>query len=336
MTLAFLRRTTLGLLLAGLLPLPGAAADLIPITVAPEWTVNTSQIGVYVAQAHGYFRDAGLVVEMLPYGDTPSGTLVSSGVAEFGLGNVGMFSQRSAGADIKAVYAVVQKETGRIVMRGGRDDIRSPRDLDGKTYGGFGSGWESALLSTVIKGDGGKGEFTTVMLGTGAYPALVNGAIDFSLELATWQILQAELAGQPLATFRMTQYGAPEHYTTMVTSSGAYLDKNPDTARAFLAALTKGYAWAADHPQAAADLMIDMFPDVMTDRPLVEASLKMLADDHYLRAADGTIGRLDPAKFTAVGKFMLAHGILRDDKGQVRQGEADFMDYFTNDFLPQD
>lgn len=337
MTLLIPRRTALALLLALFAPATSVSAtDLIAVKVAPEWTVNTSQIGVYVAQAHGYFRDAGLEVTMLPYAETPSGTLVANRIADFGLGNVGMFSQRSTGADLKAVYAVVQRETGRIVMRGDRQDIRSPRDLDGKVYGGFGSGWESALLSTVIRSDGGKGEFDTVMLFTGAYQALLNGRIDFTLELATWQILQAELAGQPLRTFRMTEFGAPEHYTTMVTSSEAYLTEHPETARAFLAALTRGYAWAADNPQAAADLMIGMFPDVMTDRPLVEASLRMLATEHYLRAADGTIGRIDPAKFTAVGKFMLAHGILIDETGRVRSGEHDFMDYFTNDFLPQD
>ena len=65
-------------------------------------------------------------------------------MADFGiLSSIGLFTQRTAGADLKAVYAMVQTETGRLVFNAGRADIQSPRDLDGLTYGGFGSDWEN-------------------------------------------------------------------------------------------------------------------------------------------------------------------------------------------------
>ncbi|MGO7969232.1 ABC transporter substrate-binding protein, partial [Rhizobium ruizarguesonis] len=67
--------------------------------------------------------------------------------------------------------------------------------LDGKTYGGFGGTWESALISSMIRNDGGKGDVKTVTLGTSAYEALYNGSIDFTLEIYTWEGIAADMVG---------------------------------------------------------------------------------------------------------------------------------------------
>ena len=55
------------------------------ITVALDWTVNTNHIGLYVARDKGFYAEAGLDVEILPYSDTGAGTLVANRVADFGI-----------------------------------------------------------------------------------------------------------------------------------------------------------------------------------------------------------------------------------------------------------
>jgi ABC-type nitrate/sulfonate/bicarbonate transport system substrate-binding protein len=111
--------------------LPAVAQE--KLSVALDWTPNTNHVGLYVAQSKGWFDDAGLDVDILPYTDTSSGTLVAAGVAEFGvLSAVGFHSQRAGGADMTVVMAVVQHETGRLVFNGNREDIQRPRDLYGK------------------------------------------------------------------------------------------------------------------------------------------------------------------------------------------------------------
>ena len=78
---------------------------------------NTNHIGLFVARDKGFYAEAGLDVEILPYTDTSAGTLVANRVADFGIsGRSSLFTQRAAGADLKAVYAVVQTETGRLVF----------------------------------------------------------------------------------------------------------------------------------------------------------------------------------------------------------------------------
>ena len=135
------RRQALLLTLASGLPLIAGASRVFAatqkVTVALDWTVNTNHIGLFVARDKGFYREAGLEVDILPYSDTGAGTLVANRVADFGInGTISLFSQKTGGADLKAVYAVVQSETGRVVFNAARSEIKSPRDLDGLTYGG--------------------------------------------------------------------------------------------------------------------------------------------------------------------------------------------------------
>ena len=331
------RRRMLALSLAtGLVAATSARAQsgLKPVSVALDWTPNTNHVGLFVARDKGFYKEAGLDVSILPYSDTAAGTLVANRIADFGiLGSISLFTQRTAGADLKAVYAVTQTETGRLVFSADRKDIQSPRDLDGLTYGGFGSAWENALIGTLIKHDGGKGEFETVTLGTSAYEALANGSVDFTLEVYTWEGVKAELEGVAQRSFRYADFGVPDEHTTLIGSSEAYLGANAEIAAAFVEATRRGYAYAVDHPGEAADIIIGANSDALTDRALIEASLMALVDGHYLRTADGVIGKMDPAKMQAIGDYLFGSGILHDANGNAVVLKPDFSGYFSNAFL---
>jgi NitT/TauT family transport system substrate-binding protein len=306
------------------------------VTIALDWTPNTNHIGLYVAQARGFFAEAGLSVEILPYSDTSAATLVANHVADFGiLGSLALFTQRSAGADLVAAYALVQTETGRLVFNADRTDIQSPKDLDGLTYGGFGSAWENALIQTIIRHDGGGGQFETVTLGTSAYDALASGGVDFTLEVYTWEGVKAELDGKAQRAFRYADYGVPDQHTNFIGSSQAYLDANPKTARAFIQAVQRGYAFAIAHPDEAADILVAANSDGLADRTFIRASLQALIDGHYLQSADGALGIIQSEKIQAIGDYLVASAILHDGNGAVVTERPDFSSYYTNDYLTE-
>jgi ABC-type nitrate/sulfonate/bicarbonate transport system substrate-binding protein len=332
---ALTRRATLAGLAALAMPaISGRAHAATTVSVALDWTPNTNHIGLFVAREKGFYKEAGLDVDILPYTDSSASTLVASGVANFGVfGTIDLFTQRAVGADLVATYAIVQTETGRVVFNGDRQDIHSPKDLDGKTYGGFGSDWESALLRSMIQHDGGKGEFETVTLGTSAYQALANGAVDFTVEVRTWEGVKAELDGAKQRTFRYGDYGVPDEYTTLIGSSSKFLAADPKAASAFLSATRRGYDFANSQPDAATDILIGANSDALTDRTFVRASMQALIDGHYLKGADGVIGSFDPAKMEAIGTYLFNVGILKDASGAALREKPDFAPYFTNDFL---
>lgn len=321
------------ILCAALMASP-AFAQSTPVSVALDWTPNTNHIGLFVAEAKGFYDEAGLDVEILPYTDTSAATLVANHVADFGImGSIGLFTQRTAGADLVATYALVQTETGRLVFKDDRDDIQSPRDLDGKIYAGFGSSWESSLIGTIIRHDGGVGEFETVTLGTSAYEALANGAVDFTLEVYTWEGVKAERDGPAQRAFRYADFGVPDQHTNFLGTTGAYLDEHPDIAQAFISASRRGYAYAVANPDEAADLLVAANTDTLLDRDFVRASLQALIDGHYFAAKDGTMGTIDQDKMEAMGNFLFKAGLLKDSDGTTIGERPDFAGYYTNDFL---
>ncbi|ESY86289.1 myristoyl transferase [Mesorhizobium sp. LNHC220B00] len=332
------RRQALLLTLAGSVPLiTGSSRSFAAtrtVTVALDWTVNTNHIGLFVARDKGFYREAGLEVDILPYSNTGAGALVANHVADFGInGTISLFTQKTAGADLQGVYAVVQSETGRLVFNAVRSEIKSPKDLDGLTYGGFGSAWETALISTIIRHDGGKGDFETVTLGTSAYEALANGSVDFTLEVSTWEGVEAELRGVKQRSFVYADHGVPDEHTTLISSSEAYLQANPELASSFIKATRRGYQFAVDHPGEAATLLIAANKDALSNPALIHASLKALIEGYYLRGQSGAIGTLDTAKMEAIGNYLFAAGILRDADGKVLPQISDFTGYFSNTFL---
>lgn len=329
-----LSRTIMALGLAVGLATTPASAQTVPVTIALDWTPNTNHIGLFVAEAKGFYAEAGLDVEILPYSDTSAGTLVANHVADFGiLGSISLFTQRTAGADLVAAYALVQTETGRLVFNADRQDIQSPKDLDGKIYGGFGSAWENALIGTIIRHDGGSGEFETVTLGTSAYEALANGAVDFTLEVYTWEGVKAERDGPAQRAFRYADFGVPDQHTNFIGTSSAYLADNAETAKAFIAASQRGYDYAVANPDEAADILVAANPDAALDRDFVRASLQALIDGRYLKAENGAIGTIDPGKMDAVGTFLFEAGILKDGNGAVVTAQPDFSRYYSNAYL---
>ncbi len=321
--------TTLAFLCAAL---PAMAAE--KLSVALDWTPNTNHVGLYVAQSKGWFTEAGLEVDILPYTDTSSGTLLASGVAEFAiLSSVGFYTQRAAGADMTAVMAVVQHETGRLVFNGNRADIQRPADLDGMTYAGFGSDWENALISSIIRNDGGQGTFDTVTLGTSAYEALANGSVDFTLEVSTWEGVNSVLMDRPQRAFRYADYGVPDQHTTLLGANGTWLAANPDMARAFVQAAQRGYRFAADNPQAAADILIGQTSGMLSNPELVQASMEALVEGGYLKEPGEPVGLIDTAMVQDIAGFLFLAGTLRGEDGRPLETRPDVSHWFTNEYL---
>ncbi|AGI68463.1 ABC transporter periplasmatic substrate binding protein [Octadecabacter antarcticus 307] len=312
--------------------LPVAAQETV--SVALDWTPNTNHVGLYVAQSKGWFDEAGLDVDVLPYTDTSSGVLVATGVAEFGiLSAVGFHSQRATGADMTVVMAVVQHETGRLVFNGERDDIQRPADLDSKIYAGFGSAWEEALISTIIRNDGGKGTFDTVTLGTSAYEALANGRVDFTLEVSTWEGVNSALLDRPQRAFRYADYGVPDQHTTFLGGNGTWLAANPETARAFVQAAQRGYEYAAKNPADAAEILIAETAGMLSRPELVRASMEALVTGGYLQDPGEPAGLIDDEMFANITEFLFEAGILRDEDGTPLTTMPDVSSWYTNDYL---
>ena len=204
------------------------------VTVALDWTPNTNHVGIYVAEALGYYEAAGLTVKLLPYAETAPETLVSKGIADFGFSYANSIAfARASDLDVVQVFANISKQQYQLAYRADDPSIKSPKDLDGKTYAGFGTPGENSEVATVIQADGGTGKVKKIVLNTSAYEAVYNGSADFTISANTWEGVEAEVNGRPMKYFNPEDYGYPANYSSAIISSNAWLTANPDVAKRF-------------------------------------------------------------------------------------------------------
>ena len=118
-----------------------------------DWTPNTNHTGIYVAKEKGYFKEAGLDVEIVQPPEDGAEVLVGSGKAQFGISFQDTMMPAVVGDDalpIKAVAAVLQHNTSGIVSRKG-DGIKRPKGLEGKKYATWNQDIEKAILKQVVE-----------------------------------------------------------------------------------------------------------------------------------------------------------------------------------------
>ncbi|MDO8185312.1 ABC transporter substrate-binding protein [Conexibacter sp. JD483] len=315
------------------------AADAPPqeaeVTVALDWTPNTNHTGVYVAEAQGFYARQGIKLKLIPYASTAPEQLVGAGKADVGFGyQAGIAYARAAGSDVVGIFAPFVRGAYAITVAADRDDIASPRDLDGKTYAGFGTPDEGPELRYVIQQDGGRGDFKSVALSTAAYDAVYARRADFTISVLTWEGVQARLVDKPFKSFDLEQYGFPRQYSTELVASGRWLAANGDVARRFLAATQEGYAYAAAHPDEAASILLAANRQALKDPALVEQSQQLLTDGGYFADDTTQIGVQDGEVWRRYGEFLYSNGLLADGDGKKLTAEPDWSAYFTNDYLP--
>ena len=100
------------------------------ITVVLDWTPNTNHTGIFVAQAKGYFKEAGLNVEVVQPPEDGAVSLVASGKAQFGVSFQDSLAPAFVGKaamPVTAVAAVIQHNTSGIVSRAHRPVFFIPK-----------------------------------------------------------------------------------------------------------------------------------------------------------------------------------------------------------------
>ncbi len=298
------------------------------ITFVLDWTPNTNHTGVYVAREKGYFDEAGLEVEIVQPPEGGAEVLVASGKAQFGVSFQDTMAPALVGdgaLPIKAVAAILQHNTSGIVSRKG-EGMDTPKGMEGKKYATWESPVELATLRTVVEGDGGDFEKVELIPSTvtDEVSALKSRSVDAIWIFYGWAGVKTELEGLETDYLAFADLDPVfDYYTPVVISGSAFLEEEPDTARAFLAALSKGYEDAARDPEGAADILRKAAPEL--DPELVLASQEYLSPRYQADAPQW--GYMDPERWNGFYSWLNAEG-LSDPELPAGIG-------FTNDYLPR-
>ena len=238
----------------------------------------------------------------------------------------------ASGLPVTSVLGILQHTATVIGVKATRTDINSPKDLDGKTYAGFGLSYEVPTLSKVIQGAGGKGKFNTVTLNTSAYEAVYKGQADFTVPFVAWEVIEAKLRNEPFRYFKYSDFGFPDFYQVVLIGNNDWLGKNQDLAKRFVQATSKGYQYAVQKPDDAAQILINANKGTFDLPALVTQSAELLAKSFYLDA-NGKFGTQTLAQWTGYSKFLYDSGVLVDGSGNKLKQPPDYSKLFSNDYL---
>ncbi|HMK07954.1 MAG TPA: ABC transporter substrate-binding protein, partial [Anaerolineales bacterium] len=150
------------------------------------------------------------------------------------------------------------------------------------------------------------------------------GQIDLAWIFYGWQGLQAQQLGVDLDLVMMSDHFdcIPDYYTPILIASETTLKDRPEVVRAFLAAASRGYTFAAQHPDQAADILLASAPEL--DPALVRASQTWISPRYQAEAPRW--GEQSSKRWQAYADWMTSEGIL--------PSHLDMTSAFTNDYLP--
>lgn len=304
--------------------------DLKKITFVLDWTPNTNHTGLYVAMEKGYFEDAGIEVEVVQPPEDGAEVLVASGKAQFGVSFQDYIAPALIGEEplgISAVAAIIQHNTSGIVSRKG-EGMDTPKGLEGHKYATWDLPVEKATIRQVMEQDGGDFEKVELIPSTvtDEVSALESKSVDAIWIFYAWAGIACQIADLDTDYFAFADIDPVfDFYTPVVIGNNDFLENDPETAKAFMAALSHGYQDAIEDPEAAAQSLIKAAPELKDSEELVIESQKYLAEQYQADAARW--GEIDKDRWSGFYKWLNENKLLEEEINPDLG--------FTNDYLPE-
>lgn len=300
---------------------------LTKVRVVLDYAPNTNHTGLYVAKEKGYFQEAGLDVEIVQPGEGTVTTIIAAGQGDFGISyqeDVTFARTSDSPLPIVAIGAILQHNTSGFASAKDKN-ITRPKDFEGKTYAGWGSPAEEATIKAVMERDGGDFSKLTIVQATDAdFTTVIQSQIDLMWIYYGWDGIAAEMKGLEL-NYQANKDLNPDldFYTPVIISSEAYLQKNPEIAKAFMGAVAKGYKDCVADAAGCAEILHKYAPDY--DMEMLTKSQQYLND--YILDAGKPFGVMEQGRWDSYTKFMLDNGVITKDMDSTKA--------FTNEYLPE-
>lgn len=235
------------------------------VTIQLKWVTQAQFAGYYVAQDKGYYQAEGLDVTIKPGGpDIATPQVIAGGGADVIVDWMpSALASREKGVALVNI-AQIFKKSGMMLTCRKDSGIKSPSDFRGKTLGVWFYGNEYPFLSWMSKlgipTTGGSNGVKVLKQGFNVDPILQKQAECVSTMTYNeyWQIVDAGLSPSELVVYKYEDQGVS------TLEDGLYvMEKNlrkkafvSKMAR-FLKASIKGWKYAGDHPDEAADIVLE-------------------------------------------------------------------------------
>ena len=242
------------------------------IVFTPQWTAQAQFAGFYVAEAKGFFREAGVKVKI----EHPSVTQSAMSRIRSNASQATTLQLCQAIEIVDGGFPLVNilqtsMNNGMVIISArGKDPLTQKGAKVGIWSVGFG---QLAIIMSLKE----HLDYKWVRFAQDIN-LFLTGALDATLALSYneyYQLIQAGLELDEKCVYRFCNHG----YNVQedgVYMTRAYYEQHREQARKFAAACRKGWEWAAKHPEEALDIVMKQVEDnkIATNRVMQRLMLK--------------------------------------------------------------
>ena len=201
--------------------------------------------------------------------------------------------------------ALVQRPLAAVIAQ---PQIARPRDLEGKRVGVTGLPSDDAVLSSIVRGDGGDpAKVRKVTIGFQAVTALLARRVDAAT--AFWNAegvaLQAKRPG--MHQFKVDDFGAPPYPELVLCVSRETLRDDRALVAATVRALRRGYEETINDPESAVEALVER----AARRARRHASASSTPSRPPSPRAPRATARFDPTALRAWARWEARFGITK-------------------------
>jgi putative hydroxymethylpyrimidine transport system substrate-binding protein len=288
------------------------------LTLLLDWFPNADHVGIYQAQAKGYFAQAGLNVHIqVPSNVADPLQLVAAGKADVAVSyEPEVLLARNHNLPVVSIGAIFQQPLTSIISIG-KHPIRRASQLRGKTVGDAGISYQQAYLRT-IEGYAHipPSSVKEINVGANLVPSLVSGRVDAILG-GYWNYEAVQLAqlGKRPSVIRMNQVGVPSYDELVLVTRTGLLEQHPDILRRFVQAVGRGYESVRSDPAGAVANLVRLNPGL--NQRLQLASVRAALPAYFPSPAGKPWGWQDPGQWNAYGRWMMSHHLISNPSALI-------------------
>jgi NitT/TauT family transport system substrate-binding protein len=300
------------------------SASLTKIRLPVGYVPNIQFAPIYVAIDKGYFRDAGIQLDLDYSMETDAVSLVGAGQLQFGIvSGEQVLLGRAQGLPIVYVAAWYQNYPVGVTFKSS-ENIQKPADLKGKRIGTPMLSGASYIGLQALLSAGGltDKDISLDNIGFNQVEALATDREQAVVTYVTNEPLQLKAQGVDVQTLKVADY-------TQLVSNGLLtnqetLQQHPDLVRGMAKALLHGISDTIANPDEAYQISTKYVQGLVSSDTAVQK--QVLATSIDLWRADKP-GFTNPAAWENMQKVMLASKLLTKS--------VDLSQAYSNDYLPK-
>jgi putative hydroxymethylpyrimidine transport system substrate-binding protein len=287
------------------------SAETQSFSLTLDFYPNPDHTGIYMAQKLGYFREAGLDVQIHAPSD-PSAPIkqVAAGQTDLAISyEPEVLLAHDKGLDVVAVGALVNSPlTSMIWLK--KSGIKGIGSLRGKTIATAGIPYQDAFLKTILaRANLSPSDVKAVNVGFGLLPALVGGSAQAMLGgFRNVEGVDLSHRGKDPVVTPVDKLGVPTYDELVLVARRKQVEEDPEAIRLFIAALARGTSAAVKNPGAATKAVLEANHGL--EPKLTEAEVKATLPLLQPSTQGHPYGYMDPAQWRNFIGWMRDNGLI--------------------------